>query len=289
MKKKETPLSTQDKSILKIINRRKLSGSELENILKSVEKTPVPSANKPADFSKYRGKHLRFGIISDSHIGSVYFDGSFMKYAVDVLNKNSPDFVIHGGDVCEGHYEGIRDGSVFELEHIGGDAQIERAVKELGRIKSPIKFITGNHEYNTFYRKSGIEIGKTLQRRLTNSEYLGNGEGWIILPHKKRIQILHPDGGTAYAISYRPQKIAESITGGSKPDILTISHFHKLEYLFYRNIHILQTGTLENQTKFMKGRHISAHKGFIICDVDFGKDGISKFSPTFYPGYKDEK
>ena len=78
--------------------------------------------------------------------------------------------------------------------------------------------------------------------------------------------MLHPDGGSSYAISYKSQKIVESLEGGVKPEVLHIGHFHKAEYLFYRNIHVFQNGCLQSQSKFMKGKHLSAHRGFWIIE-----------------------
>jgi len=99
--------------------------------------------------------------------------------------------------------------------------------------------------------------------------------------------MLHPDGGSSYAISYKSQKIIESLEGGHKPNVLLIGHFHKSEYIFYRNIHCIQAGTLEGQTKFMKGNHLSAHKGFWLLDIESNTKGdVTAFGSTFYPSYR---
>lgn len=85
------------------------------------------------------------------------------------------------------------------------------------------------------------------------------------------LKLLHPGKGTAYALSYHPQKWAESISGGTKPNIAGLGHYHKVEYLFYRNIHMFQTGTFESQSPFMRRMNISAHMGgwiLYINDLD---------------------
>jgi len=78
---------------------------------------------------------------------------------------------------------------------------------------------------------------------------------------KAILRLWHPGGGTAYAISYHPQKWAESLSGGEKPHICGIGHYHKAEQLFYRNIHIFQTGTFEEQTPFMRRKKLAAMLG----------------------------
>jgi len=75
------------------------------------------------------------------------------------------------------------------------------------------------------------------------------------------LRLFHPGGGTAYALSYHPQKWAESLSGGEKPHIALIGHYHKTEYLFYRNIHIYQGGTFQMQTPYMRRKKLSAHLG----------------------------
>ena len=82
------------------------------------------------------------------------------------------------------------------------------------------------------------------------------------------------------------QKLMESFTGGEKPNILVQGHYHKALYMFNRNIHGLEAGTMCGQTSWMRGKKIPAHKGFWIIDLSLGKGGIGKFAPAFYPGYK---
>jgi predicted phosphodiesterase len=98
--------------------------------------------------------------------------------------------------------------------------------------------------------------------------------------------LFHPNDGTAYATSYKIQKLAESFEGGKKPHILIEGHYHKALYAFIRNIHCFESGTLCSQTQFMRGKKISAHKGFFIVELEASKNGIESISPKFYPAYE---
>jgi len=82
------------------------------------------------------------------------------------------------------------------------------------------------------------------------------------------LRLSHPGGGTAYALSYKPQKYAESLSGGEKPHIVGIGHYHKVEQLFYRNIHIFQVGCWEGQTPFMRRKNLAAMLGGWILWVN---------------------
>lgn len=266
------------------ISKHNISEEDLITVAKNI------GQSNPYERKQYSigSNHNKFIIFGDTHIGNIAYDKELMKHLVKVANKEKVDFVVHGGDIVDGWYQN-RPLQLFELNAIGFDQQLKLSVDELSQINQPLYFITANHEKNTYMRGAGVELGDVLEARLKDkgleAHFLGNAEADLILG-KAKYKILHPDGGSAYAISYRPQKIAESFGGGEKPEIMSIHHFHKAEYLFYRNIHILQGATLENQTPFMRGKNISAHKGFWLIDMyTNNKGGIDKITPTFYPAY----
>jgi hypothetical protein len=117
--------------------------------------------------------------------------------------------------------------------------------------------------------------------------YLGSMEADIELKAPKGsavIRIMHPGGGTAYAISYAVQKLAESYQGGEKPAIAIVGHYHKFEYSFPRSIHMLQPGCCQDQTRFMRKLKLAAHVGFSTIELQQDVGGsITRFTPTFFP------
>lgn len=253
-----------------------------EQINKLLKQTDNPSPLKK-DY-RFTGNNVKMLVFGDTHIGHEKYDYNLMKSMSKEAKKQNCDLALCTGDVCEGWYTN-RAGHIFELTHLGLDEQLNYAVEQLKQIEMPLYFITGNHTVNTFYKHAGIDIGKHLEDKLENAHYMGDQKGNINLKGNNKIELIHPDGGTAYAISYKSQKIAESLEGGSKPTMLFIGHFHKAEYIFYRNIHIFQTGTLCGQSKFMRNKGISAHKGFWIVDTKINNKGVSVVNPTFYPSY----
>jgi predicted phosphodiesterase len=267
-------------SLVEFLDKHKVSKEELLQIIKGV-KAPKPSLN----CFDLGGTTASFILMGDTHCGHVCYNPTIMDAAAKVARKENVDFVLHGGDVIEGHYEGHRPGHVLELTHIGADKQVEYAAEELKKLGKPLFFIEGNHAGNTIFKQVGYDVGQRLEELIPQSKYLGRQHGTLKLAFGKKIQLIHPDGGTAYAISYKPQKIVESLEGGTKPDLLTIHHFHKSEYLFYRNVHAIQAGTLERQTPFMRNNGIPAHCGFWHVVLQVNKKGISRISPTYYPFY----
>ena len=76
----------------------------------------------------------------------------------------------------------------------------------------------------------------------------------------------------------------------SKPNILAIGHYHKAEYLFYRNVHCLQTGCFQGQTPYTRGKGISVHMGGWIVTIHVDKNGtITRFGSEFIPYYSSIK
>lgn len=263
-------------SIEKLLQKTKLTEREVEILLRS---------KAPAKSRKYHiGKeHITYCAVGDTHVGHKCYDSSINDYCARMCEKRKVDIVLHGGDICEGWYAGKgRPGHVFELDDVGGDAQVEHAARELRKYSSPILAITGNHENNTFAAICGFDIGKRLENEVPNFKYLGQDEATVDLAYKHKLMLIHPDGGTAYALSYRPQKIIESLEGGTKPNILHVAHFHKSEYMWYRNIHCLQTGTMCRQTPFMKRKAIAAHCGFWIVEATLDEKGVTSFKPEWY-------
>lgn len=96
-------------------------------------------------------------------------------------------------------------------------------------------------------------------------------------------------GGSAYAQSYRAQKIVESYQGGEKPHVLIIGHYHKLGCFYPRGVVCLLAGCVQDQTRFMRSRAIEAHVGFSVLRFrQDKKGGISGFTPHIFPFYDRE-
>jgi hypothetical protein len=88
------------------------------------------------------------------------------------------------------------------------------------------------------------------------------------------VRVLHAGGGSGAAISLTSQRIVESYHEREKPHILLVGHYHKSEYLpDYKGVHIIQTGTTQEQTPFMRKKRLAAHLGGWIVKVTVSPDG----------------
>lgn len=271
-------MTEDEKELYKTIKQSGLSKEELKYYLKQLKRAKIDGRTYTLGKS-----NVKFGIISDTHIGSKYYDSDMMTYASRVFKKEQIDFVVHAGDIIDGMYPN-RGGQIYELDEIGIDNQINRAIKELRKIKQPLYFITGNHDF-TAKRIAGVIVGNRVEDKVKNAKFLGEDYGRLILKSGVTIDLVHPYDGTSYAISYKTQKRADALEGGRKPNIMIVGNYHKSEYLFYRNIHIFQPGTFQSQTPFMRGKGISVHKGFWILELTSKGKTITSLKQTFYPIY----
>ena len=228
---------------------------------------------------------LHFAIMGDTQIGSKYAQLTYLHSFYDLCEKEGIKDVYHTGDITDGLK--MRVGHEYELYEVSADGMIDDVVKNYPARKNiTTHFITGNHDAS-IYKQVGYDIGQAIANRRPDMKYLGRDCAVINLTPKCTLELRHPWDGTAYAISYKMQKMIEAMESDSKPNILAVGHYHKAEYIFYRNVHALQTGCFQGQTPFTRGKGISVHIGGWIVTIRVDKNGyIQGFAPEYIPFYK---
>lgn len=238
------------------------------------EKVPIIS---------FDGKRIRVGHITDTHIGSLYFNEDYMYQAFDEFRKAGVDFITHSGDVTEGMSN--RPGHIYELSELGYDKQKQKAIDIFSQWSdTDIYAIDGNHD-RWFIKSNGAYMVKDIDAALDNFHFIGHDEGDISLKGQAIMKLWHGEDGSSYALSYRLQKILESLSGGEKPNVIVSGHVHKYVKIFERNVYALGVGCIQRQTKWMRGKRISAHVGFCIADYWVNDKGLAKITETWHPFY----
>lgn len=295
---KETVINLVKKGYSKydILKRLNAKPSDLEQILKRLEqegyvieeeklflvKGIVGVGNKKVKYD-FSGKRLRIGVISDTHFGSIYDDIKATLELYKHFKSKGVEFVLHAGDIVDG--DKVFRGQEYELKVIGYERQLEYLVENYPDLNLKTKFILGNHDYS-FIKNVGADIGRGIENKRSDMEYLGIFEVDMEIG-KTTVRLYHPSGGTAYAVSYAIQKYIESLEGGTKPNLLLVGHYHKVEYLFYRNVHAFQAGTTQHQTRYMRTKRSAAMRGGWVIDLYLKEDGeISRIVSEFIPLYK---
>jgi hypothetical protein len=270
-----------EQQILNAIKKQNLSVEELTILAKGL-KHKTSAGNNVYDHSDRHDKHFKFALIGDTHIGNKSCD---IKALTDFYNRSYKLGVrhfYHCGDLVDGLH--VHRGQEYELTDIGMEQQAKAVIENYPFRKDAITYyILGNHDL--WYKQNvGGSIESLITKDRQDIQFLGDNEADIILCSGSKLRLLHPGDGNAYALSYKPQKIIESIEGGNKPNILGIGHYHKSLQMFYRNIFAFLVGTFEHQTSFLRSKGISVHLGGWIIEGHSGsKGGINDITATFIP------
>jgi hypothetical protein len=251
----------------------------------------LPPTNTRHSFNldMWKGDVLKFGFTSDNHMGSVHERMDVLNLLYDIFADEGCEVVYNAGNM-------IDDEAPFnknELHTRGMTKQVEYFANNYPYRKGvTTKFIAGDDHEGWYQQREGINIGeymlmKRIQAGYNDMEYLGYMEADVELTddgfeNKSWLRVCHPGGGSAYALSYTSQKIAESLQGGEKPAVMLLGHYHKIGYEYPREIHSIQTGTTENQTLFMRKKRLQAMLGGGTCTLRRAKDGtINRCSVEF--------
>lgn len=256
-----------------------------EKVFKEVKRVAVQNQEPVAYDSEWDGaKTIRFAILGDTQLGSKYAQLTHLHNFYDRLVKEGIDTVYHTGDITDGLK--MRVGHEYELYTVSADEMRDDVIKNYPyREGVTTYFITGNHDAS-IYKQVGYDIGAAIAASRPDMKYLGRDCAIVNLTPNCTLELRHPWDGSAYALSYKMQKMIEAMESDSKPNILAVGHYHKAEYLFYRNVHALQSGCFQGQTPFTRGKGISVHLGGWIVTIRVLEDGtIVGFQPEFVPYY----
>jgi predicted phosphodiesterase len=255
-----------------------MSEAEQKVLLKQLGNPDMRRKTYDHAFSR---KRKRIGVISDTHIGHEEFKEELLLRAFKYFEKQKVDGIYHAGDILEGMSG--RPGHVYELDKVGLTAQLNYAADLFSQTDLPIYGITGNHDQ--WYMKkgdAGADVGQMLEDKIENFHYLGMNEADVILGDDVKMRLFHGNDGSAYAISYKMQKLIESMPEKERPQIIFSGHYHKAMSMYSRGTYGFEAGTICGQSEFMRGKKIPAHVGFWAADIYMKKGGgIERVTSTF--------
>lgn len=264
------------KVVSKLLER--YTEKELELIAKGEGFSEKPKETKKVKLS---GKHHRIGVISDGHLGSKYASAQWHLQAFQEFESKGCECVVHVGDLVEGLTPRRFSTQVYELTHLGYKSQKSHAIDVFSKCNIPLYVISGNHD-GYFQEYAGANIVEDICNNLPLATYLGHDCADITIDGVS-LRLFHGTDGSSYALSYRTQKIVESINAKDKCDILICGHTHKFCYIYERNIHTVSAPCLQKQTWFMRSKKLSAHTGFLILDFDVIDKKVCNFQVKLYP------
>ena len=247
----------------------------------SIEKTaPLrpTGVNARYELKSDKANRFVFGFVTDNHIGSKYARLDVLHDMYDRFAARGVTHVFNAGNWIDGEARFNK----FDLKIHGMDAQLRYLAEKYPQRKGITTYFVAGDDHEGWYSKStGVDIGRYAENKMRDAGrsdfvYLGYMEADVALINantKKQstMRVVHPGGGSAYAISYAPQKLVESYEGGDKPAVVLIGHWHKMNLMNYRNTWIIQGGTTEDQTPFMRKLKLDAHVGGLVVTLDQDK------------------
>lgn len=269
-------VGTTQKDVKRILMALKGQGILLKNHGEgkwSIPKEPLNDRGIRLPYTSRPDNTFVFGFTGDSHLCSKYERLDVLNDLYDRFELRGVDCVFHTGNWVDGECRLNR----YDLHTHGLDDQLDYLIENYPRKPFVTNAVTGDDHEGWWAKDMGIDVGQHLYNKMLRAgradwRNIGYMEGYVDLVNynskvENSLLVMHPGGGTGYAISYRPQKIVEGMTGGEKPGVLLLGHYHKLSYNVIRNVHTIQTGCCEDQTIFMRKKGLEAHVGGGICSL----------------------
>ena len=232
---------------------------------------------------------IRWAVASDIHFASKLHRSECLRDFVDFAYEQGIKEVLVPGDVFAGM--NMYHGQLNEVTGWGVQNQLPEAVKGLPQRQGlTYHMIGGNHD-ESFMKASGSNIIQALAKARPDVKDYGFYSALLDLaaPEAKKaikVELHHPDKAGAYAITYHIQKEIEQMPAGMKPQILFMGHTHQSVLMpDYRSVAAFYCGTFEDQTLYLKRKHIAPHIGGWLVDAGITADGSLKTLSTTWVRY----
>lgn len=215
------------------------------------------------DFGKH---HIKLGIISDTHAGSSFEQLTALRHFYSQASGEGVDAFIHCGDWTQGPDRMHRD-QYLGLHAHGADAQVNYAatVYPTGQDGQTTYGITGNHD-DSFLVDGGTNVVRRIANLRPDISYVGQDAAYLTLGNL-RMYLIHPDGGGAYAKTYKMQKIAPTIPLEKNVNLLLVGHYHNYATVNERDTFAIQLPCFQSQYSWLARKALHPDIGGIILDV----------------------
>jgi len=270
-------LDVPPKRVFSVIYDLKNQGKNIEIENDRIIFSP-PKEGTTLELPKTEEGYLKFGIVSDTHLGSKYQQLSALKDFYEELKHRDIHLCFHAGDWVDG--KNIYKGQEYDIFLHSLKEQREYLIEHYPKIEG-IKTIgiRGNHDEAWTKLVGDIIMDRVAEER-EDIEIISEYQGFVEV-NGFRISLHHPDGNQAYAISYKLQKLIESFTAENLPDIVVLGHFHQKEYVTIRNVECFQPGCFQAQTPYQIRKNLHPVIGGWIVEMERRRDGSIRVFAEF--------
>ena len=252
-----------------------------------IEKNGVLIFDKPTtrtfittkpDLTEEKLTHTEICVVSDTHLGNIHQQLHLLNQIYQEAYNRGITTILHCGDLVDGNYLNRPEQPRQQFLH-GFDEQVGYVVDMYPKVEGiTTKYILGSHD-ETHYKNGQATVNNWISRCRDDMIYLGQDSAAININGVK-IFLDHPGGGSAQALSYKPQKRIETLESDFKPKILLIGHYHKSYSFVYRNVRGIQVPCLCGKTQFQQKQGLSNVVGaYFLSIYSDSKGNIQYFEP----------
>lgn len=215
--------------------------------------------------------HTELLVVSDTHFGNNHQQLHLLNNVYEEAYNRGITTALHVGDMVDGNYTNRPEQPRQQFLH-GFDEQVGYVVDMYPKVSGiTTKYILGSHD-ETHYKNGQATVNKWLSYCRPDMEFLGQDTGTVVINGVK-IVLDHPGGGSAQALSYKPQKRIEILESGTKPKILLIGHYHKSYSFVYRNVRGINVPCFCDKTQFQQKQGLLNVVGAYFLDIYSDKYG----------------
>lgn len=281
----------QLRSAIRRYNERGRVKTERFNSVGQRKSVPLVPKQNPSYRRSEVVEEVTFGAVGDTHLASKWERLDCLESIYDVFQDRGVRDVYHTGNFVDGE-------ATFNKHEIvahGIDGQCDYFLRNYPRRGGINTWMVWGSDHESWWSdKLGINVGEYFEdqaHRFGREDIhdLGFMEADVpVIENSKRyIKVIHAGGGSAAAVSHTSQRIVDGYEDYERPDLLLVGHYHKAHYLpNYRGVAIIQTGTFQEQTPFMRKKRLHADLGGWVVTVGLSEeDKIVKLQAEFisYP------
>lgn len=251
-------------------------------------KTPTWYSNQ-TDLSAEMPLEGKFGLISDTHLGSVAERLDIVREAYAEFASQGITKVFHCGDLTDGWQE--YRGHINFVKVFGDQPQALHVIRNYPKHDGVTTYVIGgNHDdsykHTQLDRVSLVSKGFHHQGRDIEGRkdivYLGQYSHRIILPQEVTMDLLHPRGGNPYARSYKAQKRSENMDRNLRPDIQCSGHFHAQNFIWLNHTYFIDCPGLQDETEFFKRLGFPRSVGYQVVEYEIRNGRLVSLRPQLF-------
>lgn len=252
----------------------------------------IPDArDKRYQFGNGNGTY-RFGLISDTHLGSKAAHLAHLHDFYDRMVERGVDVVLHAGDISDG-WE-VHQNQINEVhpEATGWNRLRDYCVEHYPK-RDGIEtlFISGNHD-RKLWRRQGVRFSEMLADRRDDLHWLGDSMARLVFDDRGTdLELIHPSGGQPYTLGYRAQTLYREQPTNIRPSMAAIGHLHGRMQAAAEGVEAFYTGCWKDLTTYGRRKGHAAEIGGWDVEVTISDGNIDRLVTSWekYPARDGER